>query len=212
MFYFDITFLGNWKIFRFVWNKNRSNFVINNFTCGNKFLHISTPYKKKWDTIPNSKVKVRAKTSTRSIVWTLAISIIQLKKVLWAVKVHGCVEENVLKITKNWARLENQTEGGGEKHYQNLTGPDMFSSKPSTFWKDYFEKRPVENNSTEKLFHFEVWLFRKIDSKPEFSQKKICSKMCFLMKKNFFKIMVLEKHQHRNVCCFYGVNWVKTWF
>ena len=51
-----------------------------------------------------------AKSSSSKIVWTVAVAIILLTKLLYAVTVHGYMEENDLKSTCGGTRLEFKIE------------------------------------------------------------------------------------------------------
>ena len=63
-----------------------------------------------WDIKAKSEVKVLAKTSTRSVVWTVASVIIKLSTILYAVTVHSYREENDGKSTCGGTGFEFKIE------------------------------------------------------------------------------------------------------
>ena len=135
----------------------------------------------------------------------MASAFIQLTNILWAVTVHGYMEENDVKTTCGGVRSVFKIEKYGKFLIKNLKPCWFFYWEPNKLKKKYFKIWGVfflsQNRTRCTFFQFEIWLV------VFFANQNLTPNDFFNTKSCFFK-----KHEKCRICRFHGVKWSKTWF
>ena len=168
-----------------MWYKNSSSISIFNFSGSSDFLQLSSPYIEKVNAIANSKVKVLAKTSTRSFVSTVANALVYLTKILLAVIFSWLYGGKRCENTCGGTGLEIDNGRDEKNLIQNLTERKRFKSKSDTFW-----------NFQVKFWHVVFFASHYLTHCKSFD----------------WKLCLMKKHEKCQMCRFHGVRWTKTWF